>query len=165
MNFKFFTLIALTLALFSVGIPAHATTVKNSGIHVQEYVWDFAVDGGTYTNSPFVLSAKAGKSPLPIGAIVLDVVAKTETAVTGASSTYEWGNADTDGYSGSAIAVATLTAVGYTEQGVGALVWDDTNDVRKPYYISSAADGAFKLTINTASATAGKIRFYVTYLY
>ncbi len=162
---KFFTLLSL-VAAFVVASPSFAaTTFKNAGLHVQEYVWDKAVDGGTYTNSPFILSAKPGKAPIPVGALVIDVIAKTETAVTGASSTYEWGNADTDGYSGSAIAVATLTAVGYVKQGAGALVWDDTNDIRLPYYVADAAAGVFQLTINTASATAGKIRFYVVYLY
>lgn len=81
---------------------------KNSGIQVQEYVYDFAVDGGG-TGEKF-LSSKTGYDPLPVGAIVLGVVAHVVTAVVGSSSTLAWGNDDNAaGYSGTAIAEASLT--------------------------------------------------------
>lgn len=137
---------------------------KNDGLQVEHYVYDFAVDGGAV--STIDLSAKAGKSPLPVGAVVQSVLAWVETAVTSnGSATCEWGNSDTDGYSGTAIAKATLVAnyVHGHAMGAAALLWDNTNDNDVPYYVSSAATGAFNFTINVAALTAGKIHFEVVY--
>lgn len=138
---------------------------KNDGLHVQEYVYDFAVDGGAA--SVVNLAAKAGVDPLPIGAVVKGVSALVVTSVTsGGSATCEWGStADTDGYSGTAIAKATLVA-GYninSEEGAGALTWDNSNDCVKSYEVTDAATGAFMFLSNVAALTAGKIVFTVQY--
>lgn len=134
-------------------------------MQVQEYVYDFAVDGGA--QGTINLAAKAGVDPLPVGAVVKGVSARVITSVlSGGSATAEWGStADTDGYSGTAIAKATLVA-GYnknSEEGAGALVWDDTNDCVKSYEVTDAATGAFMFKINVADLTAGKIAFAVQY--
>lgn len=139
------------------------TVMKNDGIQVAEYIYDFSVDGGVYT-SAFDLSNKAGYSPLPTGAIVLGVTYHVATAVVGSSSTIKVGDGtDDDGYVTST-AEATLAA-NYCAQGVGALVWDDSNDVLKPNRVSaSATTGRVIMTVGTANLTAGKICFMVQYL-
>jgi hypothetical protein len=139
---------------------------KNDGLQVQEYVYDFDVDGGTNA-AAITLSNKAGYAPIPVGAYVVAVHAHVVTAVTsGGSATVEWGNGDdADGYSGTAIAKATLVEnyVCNHSMGAAALLWDNTNDNDKPLYIDDATTGAFKLLINTADLTAGKIVFAVSY--
>lgn len=138
---------------------------KNAGIQVFEYMYDFDVDGGA--TGDIVLSSKPGRQAIPANAIVLDVHALVLTACTsGGSATVHWGNAgDRDGYSGTTVAVATLAA-GYAHsggKGAGALLWDDTNDVAKPY-VPASADRPFSVSIATAALTAGKIAFMVTCL-
>lgn len=136
---------------------------------VQEYVYDFAVDGGA--QGTIVLSDKNGKAPLPVGAIVKDVTARVVTQCTsGGSATVAWGNGDdTDGYTthGSPIAVASLTANAmFNAAGLdSALLWDGTNDHMIPLYIDDATTGNFSFVIGTADLTAGKIVFIVEYLY
>lgn len=136
---------------------------------VQEYVYDFAVDGGA--QGTLVLSNKNGKNPLPVGAIVKEVTAQVVTACTsGGSATVAWGNGDdTDGYTthGSPVAVASLTlnAVFNAASLDSALLWDGTNDHYIPLYIDDATTGNFSMVIGGADLTAGKIVFIVEYLY
>lgn len=134
--------------------------------NVQEYLYDFSVDGGGQT--AITLSNKNGKSPLPVGAIIKAVTAQVLTACTsGGSATVEWGNGDdADGFSGTAIAVASLTANALFNgwDNGAALLWDDTNDHQIPVYVDDATTGAFKIKINVADLTAGKIVFLVEYL-
>lgn len=143
---------------------------KNSGIHVQDYVYDFAVNGGTV--STIDLSITDGYALLPAGATVIGVVARVLTACTsGGSATVEWGNtSDTDGYSGVAIAVASLTANAVFNgaedaTNPSALLFNNTNDEEKPYAVTATANTQnFVVKINTAALTAGKIAFSVMYL-
>ena len=144
---------------------------SNDGVQVQEYVYDFAVDGGS-TSAAIDLSAKAGKPTLPAGAVVLGVVARVLTSCTsGGSATVSWGpSADADGYSGAAVAVASLAANAVfngTEDGSNpaALLWDNTLDAPKYYPVTATANTQdFTVTIATAALTAGKISFSVLYL-
>jgi hypothetical protein len=137
---------------------------KNNGLNVQEYVYDFAVDGGTA--GAISLSSKAGYASLPDNAIVSEVVAFVETAVEGTSSTLSWGNTTAaDGYSGTAIAEATLV-IDYVANGfdnAASLLWDDTNDHKIHFLANSANDRDFSVTIGVADLTAGKVRFCVSY--
>lgn len=143
--------------------------IKNTGVKVAEFLYDFAVDGGAV--STIALSSKANKASLPVGAIVTKVLAQVVTACTsGGSAVVEWGNtADTDGYSGVAVAVASLTA-GAVFNGSedatspAALIFDNTLDEEKPYYVGSANAADFKIKITTAALTAGKIAFHVMYV-
>lgn len=140
---------------------------ENAGLMVQEYVYDFAVDGGA--TGAINLHAKANKAVVPVGAIIIGVRAKVVTACTsGGSATVAWGNGDdADGYSGTAIAVASLTdnALFNGYDNGAALLWDDTNDHVIDVNVSTAADGQFIVTIGTADLTAGKIVFMVQYLF
>lgn len=141
-----------------------ASALKNVGVQVQEYLYDFAADGGLV--STIDLSAKAGYGVLPQNALVLDVSFRVITAVVGSTSTLAWGNTtDVDGYSGTAIAEATLVA-DYVNNGpsnAAALLWDDTNDHTIPFLVNSANDAVFSCTIGTGALTAGKVAFYVSY--
>lgn len=138
---------------------------KNDGVQVQEYLYDFAVDGGA--TGAISLSSKAGYSSLPEGAVVRSVVAIVETAVEGTSSTLAWGNgASAAGYHG-AVAEAALTAnsVHNEQDATAALLWDDTNDHQIYYRVGSASNTQdFAVTVGTADLTAGKVRFAVEYL-
>jgi len=132
-------------------------------LHVQEYVYDFDVDGGLV--STIDLSAKAGYSPLPSGAIVKQVSLKVVTAVVGSSSTVACGNTtDPNGYM-EAIAEATLVDEYVTSGGgqAGALIWDDTNDHAIPFLVNSANDAVFSMDIAAGALTAGKVVFWVEY--
>jgi hypothetical protein len=135
-------------------------------LNVKEYVYDFAVDGGS--TGTVNLHAKNGASVVPIGAVIQRVTAYIETAVTSAgSATVAWGNGDdADGFSGSAIAKASLTANAVFNgwDNAAALLWDDTNDHQIYQYVADAADGQMIVTIGTADLTAGKIRIVVEYL-
>jgi hypothetical protein len=141
---------------------------KNTGIHVEEYVYDFAVDGGA-KDSAIELHAKQGKKVVPVGAVIKRVTAKVLTQCTsGGSATVVWGNGDdADGYSGATIAVASLTANalfnGY--DNAAALLWDDTNDHPIDVNVADEDDGKFEVLIETANLTAGKILFMVEYYY
>lgn len=166
-----FTLLALVAGLMTA-IPAHAE-FKNQ-INYAKYVYDFSVDGGA--TGSISLSSKAGYRGLPASAIVTRVFARVVTACTsGGSATVEWGNtADTDGYSGTANAVAGLTADSVwngseTAGGEGALIWfrkatTPALATPKVYQVTSTANTKdFLVKINTAALTAGKIIFYVEY--
>jgi len=137
----------------------------NDGKRVQEYIYDFAVDGGA--TGEIFLSAKAGKLPIPTGSIITAVTAKVITAVVGSTSTMSWGNDDDpDGYSGTAIAEATLVA-NFLVNGWdlnAALLWDDTNDHMLYVNVLNADDGDFSVTIAGNALTAGKVIFMVEYL-
>ena len=139
--------------------------LRNMGLQVQEYVYDFAKDGGA--QGEIFLSSKAGYAPIPNGAIIKDVTMKVVTAFTsGGSATLAVGNDDdADGYVG-ATAVASLTdnAV-FNAAGAGsALLWDDTNDHMIPLPVINEDDGEVSVTIATADMTAGKALILVEYL-
>lgn len=139
------------------------SNIGNS-MHMNKYVYDFAEDGGAV--GAISLSSKANSQSLPDNAIVESVVAFFESAIVGSSSTLSWGNTtDPDGYSGAAIAEATLVA-DYVANGydnASALLWDDTNDHIIHFLCNSADDRDFSVTIGTAPLTAGKVHFFVKY--
>ncbi len=139
---------------------------KNDGIQVQEYVYDFAVDGGA-SGSNIVLSAKSGAQALPVGAIIMDVIAHVVTACVGTSSTVAWGHsANADAYSGTTIAEASLTlnSIHNGQRTANSELWDDSADCQLHPYVGTADLGSFVVLIGTAALTAGKIRFSVSYL-
>ena len=138
--------------------------VKNE-LCSQEYLYDFAKDGGAISTK--VLSNKNGKAPLPVGAILKSVYAKVVTTCTsGGSATVSWGNGDgVTVYSGTAIAVASLTAGAIFngwDNGASAL-WDDTNDHPIFVNIDDATTGNFSMAIAADTLTAGKIVFVCEY--
>ena len=71
---------------------------SNDGLQVAEYEYDIATDSGAA--GEIVLSTKAGKEAIPVGAIIKAVTDKVQTAFTSVGSeTLTWGNGDdADGY-------------------------------------------------------------------
>lgn len=133
--------------------------------NTQEYLYDFAVDGGAI--GTIVLSSKKGKNPLPVGAIIKAVTAHVITApLSTGSATVSWGHNTVTAYSGTAIAIASLTLNSlHNGQRANSLIWDDTNDCQIPIRVSSeSTDGTFTVAIATEALTAGKIQFTVEYL-
>ena len=144
------------------------TGIKNPGyIKAREYVYDFDVSGGTF-GTAINLDELPGQTKMPIGSIILDVVAKVVTAPTSlGSATCEWGNEDDpNGYSNTAIPVATLIDNYVASFGsiAAPLGWDDDNDHPIRYPVTTADQGEFKFTINIADLITGKIIFTVLYL-
>lgn len=136
--------------------------IKNK-IQVQEFLYDFSVDGGA--QGAINLHSKANKSVLPVGAIVKGVTAKVLTAVESAgAATLAWGNGDdADGYSGTAIAKTSLTANALFNgwDNSAALLWDTDHTIN--FNVADEDDGKFIVTIGTADLTAGKVVFIVEY--
>tara|TARA_R110000803_G_scaffold62028_1_gene122183 strand:- start:335 stop:724 length:390 start_codon:yes stop_codon:yes gene_type:complete len=123
---------------------------KNDGLQVQEYEYDFAVDGGLV--SAIDLSAKPGSRILPQGAIVKAVHYSVETAIVGSSSTMAAGNTTSATTYEAATAEATLIADYTIDTGT------------TPFIVNSAGDADFLMTIGTGALTAGKVKFFVEYL-
>lgn len=132
---------------------------KNDGVLVQEYFYDFAADGGAI--GTVTLSAKDGKAPLPVGAIVLNSTTWVKDAVTsGGAATVSIGlGTDVDGLlTAQALGALTANAV-IVGDGAAAVPASSAT------YISSAANGAVTASIAVAAATAGQISVSVEYIY
>lgn len=140
---------------------------KNDGPQVAQYTYDFDVDGGAL--GVIDLSAKAGKSPLPVGAIVTDVTLVAQTAVTsgGSARLYvqysdavnqgEWYNFGTP-----ALLVADA-ALGPETSGADTVIYDQANDHRDAFKVKTAAEGKVQVDIAVAALTAGKVDILITY--
>lgn len=122
---------------------------KNDGVHVQEYEYDFAVDGALA--AAYDLSAKAGAKVLPQGAFVKAVHYSVENAIVGSSSTMAVGNTTSATTYEAATAEATLIADYAIDTGT------------TPFMVNSAGDADFIVTIGTATLTSGKVKFWVEY--
>ncbi len=121
------------------------------------YTYDFARDGGAVSTIPLTCS---GANAMAAGLVITDFEIYVSALFTsGGSATCTLGNTvDDDGYSVDFFAAATLGAVLRPGNAAGALVWDDTNDVQKPYLIPSAAGAVPNLKIGTAALTAGAMK-------
>lgn len=142
-----FFLLALTMSAF----PAKAALFGNEGVQVQEYLYDFAVDGG----ATGAVDISHGKN-LPAGAQVLDVYYLIETAFTsGGSATVALGDVasasrykSATAYNDSAYALDTIAKAA---SGV-------------PLNVTSANAGKPQVTIATATLTAGKMKVFYVYM-
>lgn len=158
-------ILIILAGLFSVNAFAQSCP-KNKGVLVQEYVYDYSVDGGAV--GEIFLSSKANKKPIPNGAVVKGVTARVVTALTGesAGSSLAWGNDDAaTGYSGAAQLVASFSANAVFNgwDNGASLIWDDSNDHAIYNPIINTDDGEFSVTIGTSAMTAGKMVFMVEY--
>lgn len=122
---------------------------KNDAIQVQEYEYDFAVDGGA--TGVKILSAKANKAGIPASAVVVGHEVLIQTAFAGAGASCKIGSAAADNKYLVNTAVAGLTA-GLKTSSASASFVDASNkqDVR--------------LTIASAALTAGKCKVLVHFL-
>jgi hypothetical protein len=121
-------------------------------IEVEEFVYDFAVDGGAIG---FIdLSAKAGEVVLDVGTVIEKVEWKVITAPTSAgAATISVGD------NGSNARYKALTAF----NNAAYLVDQVSAGTGVPYLATAANDGKFGMAIAVAALTAGKIVFMVTY--
>lgn len=128
---------------------------KNSGnTLVQEYLYDFAVDGGAV--STINLTAKTGYEVLPVGAIVKSVHYHVITAMTsGGSATVSIGDTTS---------TARYLALTAFDNAAYALAKVAVNAIGAPLLVVAANDGKFGISIAVAALTAGKIQFFVEYI-
>jgi hypothetical protein len=146
-------LLALTIG-FLISLPVFAgSRIGNMSVQVQEYTYDFAVHGGAIGQIDL---ATAAKSLLPVGAVVTSVHYKVITAPTSSgSATIALG----DVASGARYKAATAyNDAAYAIDFVAAAA------IGVPMNITAANNGKFAITIATAALTAGKIKFFVSYL-
>lgn len=132
------------VATFAIMTPAHAAIVGNQ-LKVQEYVYDFAVDGGAVG---FIDLADAMK--LPVGTKILRVWYSVETAFTsGGSATVAIGDA--------ASGARYLAATAYNNAAYNAGTLAQAA-IGTPVAVSSANIGKLGITVATAALTAGKLK-------
>lgn len=115
-------------------------------LNYQEYVYDFAVDGGA------VSAINARGNVLPVGAVVTMVQAVVETAFTsGGSATLSIGDGASATKYSAATAVASLVdKFLVTAAGV-------------PNQVTDATEGQVTFNIAAAAMTAGKLRVGFSY--
>jgi hypothetical protein len=123
---------------------------RNAGLMVQEYEYDFAVDGGA--TGVKVLSAKANKAPLPADCIVTNVVTRVVSALAGSGASAKFGTGASDALYAANAAVAT-----YSED---ALFEYATN-----FVADAANERTVLMTIAGGALTAGKVKVLVEYLH
>lgn len=122
-------------------------SVAPNTLNVQEFVYDFTVDGGA--------QSAISLGSLPLGAVVIDCRGAVEVAVTSSgSATITLGNTTT---ADSLLASTAKTLVDAIGDVVGQAVTPSLTQA------TTAALAAVKITIGTADLTAGKIRFFITY--
>lgn len=141
MLFVFLTTLVMYLA------PMGASAAQMGGqTEVQEYTYDFALDGGAVG----FINLTRGKK-MPVGSIVESGYYMVQTAMTSSgSATVAIGDADTGNrYK----AAAAMDHADYSAN----VPADLASGV--PLYLDSVNDGTFGITVGTAALTAGKIKF------
>lgn len=114
---------------------------------VNEYEYDFAVDGGA--TGVFNLSAKDNKSVMPVGAIRKATHVLVQTALVGVSASAKVGTTASDADFAADAGVATYSL---------AAIFNDTTAV-----VVGATSGDCLLTVSGAPLTAGKLKVLVEY--
>jgi len=123
--------------------------------HVEEYVYDFAVDGGAIGNID--LSAKAGSAPLPADAVVLRVNTIVHTTLaSGGAATVSIGDL---GSTARHLALTAFDNAQFTVDAPKAL------STALPRYVSATAnDQKVSISIAVAPLTAGKMSVLVEFV-
>lgn len=120
-------------------------------VNYVEYEYDFSVDGGAV--SSITLSTKADKDPMPLGAIVTNVVIYVvEACTSGGSATVSVGDLASATKYSAATAVGSLTT--------GALV----TATGVPNAIGGSTEQDVIVAIAVAALTAGKIKIMMQYV-
>lgn len=115
---------------------------------VQEYEYDFDVDGGA--TGVKNLSAKANKSVLPEGAVRISSHVVVQTPFAGASASAKFGTTANDADYAANAAVASYSA---------NAIFSDTT----PIVVGSTSDDCL-LTIAGGALTAGKAKVLITFV-
>ena len=124
-----------------------ASVFRNDRVHVAEYEYDFAKDGGA--TGAYSLSSKTGKSSLPSGAIVKQVLVVGQTALVGSSASAKIGTTGS-----STVYKAQVTATLYTASAVFSY---------STPFNANANNRDVIMTVNGAALTAGKLKVLVEY--
>jgi len=134
-------------------ISTLTSTGKNRKLYVKKYTYDFAVDTGaqgTYEGASTDLIPQGAEI---VGLFVHEVTTLTSGGAATIAVDLECGTTD----------VAILAATAYNSApfasagGYVASVANQSNIL--------TADGYFRMTVATADLTAGKINFYISYIY
>lgn len=141
---------SILLIVFAT-LTANSAQVGNIGLQTQELVYDFAVNGG----STGFIDLSSVMKKIEAGAVIADVYYRVDVAPTSlGSATIAIGDVDTNNrykaataYNDSAYA---LNAVAKAASGV-------------PLNVTAANMGKFGILISTATLTAGKIKFLVSF--
>lgn len=123
---------------------------RNAGLMVQEYEYDFDVDGGA--TGVKELSAKANKASLPEDCIVTNVVTRVVEALAGSGASAKFGHSGSDALYAANAAVATYSEDALFEYATNFVA--DTANERKVI-----------MTISGGALTAGKVKVLVEYLH
>ena len=121
--------------------------IKNQ-VLVQEYEYDFAVDGGA--TGVKTLSAKDNKVVLPTGAVRISSHVLVQTALAGVGASAKVGTTASD------VDYAALAAIAsYSENAL----FNDTT----PVVVGATSDDCL-LTISGAALTAGKLKVLIEFV-
>lgn len=142
-------LIAIATMVTFAFEEAKATTFSNNGVMVQDFVYDFAVQGGAVGFIDL-------KSNVPNGAVILRVTYKVDTAFTsGGSATVALGDSNTNARY---LAATAYNNAAFTAGTVAAAA------IGVPLNVNAAAKGEVGITVATAALTAGKMHLFVEYM-
>lgn len=117
---------------------------------VQEYEYDFAVDGGA--TGVYRLDLKPNKKALPVNAVRKNAHVVVQTALVGSGASAKIGTVASDALFKANAAVASWGA-GLTSYG----------DVTNHQLVDAANKGQIALTIAGGALTAGKLKLLVEY--
>lgn len=121
--------------------------IKNQLV-VQEYEYDFAVDGGA--TGVKTLSSKANKTTLPEGAVRVQSHVLVQTALEGSSASAKVGTTASDADYAANAAVSSYTTNAIFNDATSVVVGSTSKNVI--------------LTISGAPLTAGKLKVLVSYI-
>jgi len=116
---------------------------------IQEYEYDFAVDGGA--TGVFDLSSKANKADLPVGAIRKSAHVLVQTALVGVGASAKLGTTASD---------ATFAA----NAGVGTYSLNAIFNNTTAVAVSAASGADCVMTVAGAPLTAGKLKVLVEFI-
>jgi len=152
----------LVLVLFTLSYSASAVLPLGQE-HVLKYTYDFSALGGSTTAG--ITLTKGNINGVEAGCVIQDALIHVETALaSGGSASVTLGpSADADGYFENFFSlVGTADLLVRAGEVAGALLWDDSNDHRIPYMVTSAANTQdVVLTVGAAGLTAGKFHLYL----
>lgn len=127
---------------------------KNDGVQVQEYEYDFAVDGGA--TGVISLSSKANKASLPDGCVVTRAWVKVDTSFEGSGASAKIGHTTTDDVY---LALRDVDGAGSLGLASAQLASYGT-----AFLADTANERNVILTISGGAVTAGKLKVLVEYV-
>ena len=134
--------------------------VKQGVVHVDEYLYDYSVSGGT--TGTYTLT-----SSLPTSGIVTGYQLQVHEPLTSSgSATFTIGNsASGTAYVGDTAYSTFVDNYVNNHQGLASTaLWDDSNDAEKMYLIDGSTKNDVLFEIGTAHLTGGKFSIWFYYI-